>query len=981
MIEFAGDMTLPQVQAECTDYTIPIARQLHYAFRAPVRVPALPKIFQKQVKSVDRKRAAIFVLFLTVSGAGTSPLAADEGKAPAKTEAWKPEDFVYAEASGAFRISPDSHWVAWVKTEGNKEKDKRISNLFLSSLTEDREIQLTRGADDVFDLSWSPDSEWIAFIGDRKAPQPKPDADPAQIWLIRSRGGEPYPLTELPRGPKGVQWLDQDTLVFTAPEDPSAYEQALKKKKDDSEVPDDAEHEPPVRLFKINVKDKKITRLTNNLDWIRNWYVSKDGKYVVAIHQKSLHYTFDQRVPPVSILHNLSDGSEKQIFTEGRIRPFGFEWTPDSSGFYAWAPYSTDPKFLVAWVLLLYYYDVASGKSVPVPLDWENGIGSDLAATQGGFVAGLAAGHRYEMARYSREKPGRASTWKRNTLEGDRVKGIQNFEVSSDGNTIVYRSSTASTIPQLFRAQIDGDKLSASVQLTHLNDNLVKSRVFAKTEIIHWKGSDDEEVEGILYYPTNYESGKKYPVITAIHGGPHYQDLDQWGESAGYPINLFTQRGAFVLRPNYHGSANYGLKWAESICCGKYYDLETPDINLGVDYLIAKGLADPDRVATMGWSNGSILSTSLITTYPGRYKVASVGAGDVEWISDWGNVMFGDSFDSYYFGKSPMEDPDLYVRKSPFFKMDKVQAAVLIFHGTADTNVPPSQSWSYFRVLQYYGKVPVKFVVFPGEPHGPRKLTHQMRKVDEEAAWFDKYFFKTPPPENEAVKAGSPLDAALKAKNVARVGGVYGVSYAVKGKSVLIPEAVKRGELEVGRFEVTRAQFTAFDKNYKVEPGTEDFPANNVSVDQAKAYAQWLSKLTAQTWRVPNENELAIKYDKKEGENTLDYWAGYALNPDDAKLLREKVKELNGSAPLLKPVGSFAGQGQEKEELVFDVGGNTAEWVLTRDGKGKVLGGSADCPADARSSCAPEAAYIGFRVVRGAAKAAAPAAKASVGRD
>ena len=75
----------------------------------------------------------------------------------------------------------------------------------------------------------------------------------------------------------------------------------------------------------------------------------------------------------------------------------------------------------------------------------------------------------------------------------------------------------------------------------------------------------------------------------------------------------------------------------------------------------------------MGWSNGSILSTSLITTYPDRYKVASVGAGDVEWISDWGNVAFGKSFDAYYFGKSPMQDPQLYINKSPFFKMDKVQ--------------------------------------------------------------------------------------------------------------------------------------------------------------------------------------------------------------------------------------------------------------------------------------------------------------------
>ena len=303
--------------------------------------------------------------------------------------------------------------------------------------------------------------------------------------------------------------------------------------------------------------------------------------------------------------------------------------------------------------------------------------------------------------------------------------------------------------------------------------------------------------------------------------------------------------------------------------------------------------------------------------------------------------------------------PQLYIRKSPFFKLDKVQAPVLIFHGTADTNVPPSQSWSYFRALQYYGKVPVKFVVFPGEPHGPRKLTHQIRKIDEEMAWFDKYFFKTSPPENEAVKAGSPLDTALRTKTAARTGEIFGSTFTSKGKPVLIPEVVTRWNLEVGRFEVTRAQFSTFDKNYKVERGTENYPASGITLEQAKAYAHWLSKLTGQAWRVPNESEMSGKYDKKEGENTLDYWAGYAPNPDDSLRIREKLKELPGTAPLLKPVGSFAGQGQEKEELIFDLGGNVAEWVLTGDGKGKVMGGSADCPADTRSTCTPARSTLG----------------------
>jgi len=278
---------------------------------------------------------------------------------------------------------------------------------------------------------------------------------------------------------------------------------------------------------------------------------------------------------------------------------------------------------------------------------------------------------------------------------------------------------------------------------------------------------------------------------------------------------------------------------------------------------------------------------------------------------------------------------------------------------------------SYFRVLQYYGKVPVKFVLFPGEPHGPRKLTHQMRKVEEEVAWFDKYFFKTAKPESEAVKEGSPLDTMLRAKNVARSGGNYGLAFTAKGKAVLIPDVVKRGDLEIGRYEVTRAQFAEFDKSYKVDPGTDNYPATGFSVDQAKAYAAWLSKTTGQTWRVPNESEVAALHEKKDGENTLDYWAGYALNPDDTGRIDKKLNELGGTAPLLKPVGSFPGQGKPDEELIFDLGGNAAEWVLTPDGKGKALGGSADQPADPRASHQPAAAYIGVRVVRGAAKPAA----------
>jgi dipeptidyl aminopeptidase/acylaminoacyl peptidase len=940
-----------------------------------------------------RRSALILSLFFVVSSANLS-WADEKAGTSDKKEPWKPEDIIYGEtAAPQTRISPDGKWLVWVKSNGDKEKDARVSNLMLSSLTESKEIQLTRGSDNNGQPQWSPDGQLIAFTSNRARHGAKPDNAPVQIWIINPFGGEPWSITELARAPRRIDWLDKDTVVFSAQEDPSLYAQEMKQKKDDSEVVNDSEHEPPVRLFKINVKDKKITRLTANTDWIGNWAASKDGKFVAAVHEKSLHYTFDQKTPPIAVLHNLSDGTEKRIFAEGRIYPRGFEWLPDSLGFYAWAPYSTHPKFLTATVELLYFYDVAGGKSVQVPLDWENGIGSDLAATQDGFVVGLAAGARFETSRYTRSKAGDGWAWKRAALEGEHAKNIQFFEVTEEAKEIVYFYSTASKLPQIYRARLDGTQLVSPVQVSKLNEGLVKNRAFAKTEVVRWKGANDEEVEGILYYPANYEAGKKYPLITAIHGGPSGHDADAWEDNWAYPNNLLTQRGAFLLKPNYHGSNNYGLKWVESICCGKYYDLETPDINAGVDSLIAKGMVDPEKIATLGWSNGSILSTSLITTYPDRYKVASVGAGDVEWISDWGNVMFGDSFDSYYFGKSPFEDPDLYIKKSPFFKIDKIKAPVLIFHGTNDTNVPPAQSWSYFRALQYYDKVPVKFVVFPGEPHGPRKLTHQMRKVEEEVAWFDKYFFKTNKLEDEAVKKDSRLEAELQRKNIARVSGGYYGTALKRSKKVdvltVVPEMVKRGDLEIGRFEVTRSQFAACQKTVQRQhtkaesasptPAESDrhlleinLPASGVSLDEARQCAARLSELTGQQWRIPYEDEVKSLYEKRDGENTLDYWAGYAANPEDAAKLREAAKKLIGTAPLLKEVGSFHGQGKDDEEPIYDLGGNVAEWVLARDGKGKVIGGSADCPADAKANCTPAPEYVGFRVVRGDAKPAKP---------
>jgi dipeptidyl aminopeptidase/acylaminoacyl peptidase len=883
----------------------------------------------------------------------------------AKKNRWTAEDVVYQETAGQFRISPDGKFALWIKGTADKEKDLFVSNLYLSNLNDGKEVQLTRGTDEVSHPRWSPSGETIAYLSTHALLKPKPDLAPTQLWLLNAAGGEPWAVTEFERGIQQFEWLDNDTIIFSAAEDPTLYERQTKERKDDSDVVDDTAHSAPVRLYKLAVKENKVTRLTDNDDWIVSFEVSHDKKKAIAVARRELSFAWDQKIPPVTYVIDLASGARTQVFANERIHPSEVTWARDNSGFYVVAPYSNDPRFLVATVERIYFYDLSAGKSSEVNLDWDRGFARSLEATSDGFIALLADGVYTKPVRFTRH----SGTWSRKSISSEDEKHYFSFVLGEDGKTLVYDRSAASVPTQFFRAKLDGAKITSPLQITNLNPGF-KNKPIAKSEVLQWKGANDDDVEGVLFYPDDYKAGKTYPLIVTTHGGPASADLDQWTERWAYAPNLLTQKGAFVLKTNYHGSTGYGLKFVEAICCGKYYDLEIPDIERGVDNLIAKGLVDPDQIGAAGWSNGSILSIQLTVTNPDRYKAAVVGAGDVEWLSDWANVDFGESFDHYYFGKTPLEDPQLYINKSPLFKMDKVKTPTLIFFGTIDRQVPTEEGWTHYRALYTIGKAPVKFILFPGEAHGPKKLTHQLRKVNEEEAWFDAYLFKTTPPENEALKKGSPLEVALKRASVQKSGASYGVAFHPPATpenpapDVLIPETVKRGAIEIGRFEISRAQFAVFQKDYKLEPGTENYPANGITLEQAQAYCKWLSELTGETYRLPNESESAEFYKSRSGENTLDYWAGYALNPEDAQRLEAKIKELPGDAPLLREVGNFAAAGDEGEELVFDLGGNVAEWVIAADGSGKTLGGSADRPADAKAQYhAADPAYTGFRVV------------------
>lgn len=874
-----------------------------------------------------------FVLIFLLAAAVSLPAA----------EKWTPEDVLHQESAAALDLSRDGRLAVYTRAKIDREKGVSVSNVFLKHIADDFEIALTRGSDGASSPKFSPDSKRVAFLTSRKAPgAPAASGDAgagggSQVWLIDVRGGEPWALTKLEKGVRAFDWLDDNTLLLVAAEDSSLFELNNKDRKDATNVLDDEDHASPVRLFKFEIKGSKVTRLTTNSDRITNVTVSPDGAWAVTNHNRSLAETFNQKIKPVTFLHDLKKGTSLQLFAGLKLQARNFNFTRDSKGFYFMAPFSSHDYLYNASVTRMYYYDLASARHSEVPLDWERGAGFSYDITEDGFVAILLDGARNRVARFTRS----GDSWTRAWLDGEHARNIFSVTTSFDGKSLVYNYTTASTPAVWMRASLDVARIADPKPFVKTNTGWAKKNI-SKTEVITWTGALDEEIEGILYYPHNYEAGKKYPLVVMIHGGPHGHDADAFRESWGYPHQLMAQRGAFILKPNYHGSSGYGLKFGESISGGKYNDLEWIDVEKGVDHLIAKGLIDPKMLGVMGWSNGSIITIEL-TTRTNRYRAAGAGAGNVNWISDWGNAVFGDSFDSYYLGTTPMDNPDLYLRKSPLFRMDKVTTPTIIFFGTEDKQVPTEQGWQHYRALQHYGKTDVKFLLFPGEAHGLRRVAFQQRKLEEELRWFDKHLFGTLKDDNEALKKESALAAVIKVQKLNDV-----------------PEVAERAAFHLGRFEVTRDQFKAFDSSYQFPAGTGHYPANGISFEKAKAYCEWLSKKTGQKFRLGTEEELGSLLAAARTENTLDAWAGYTVNPDDAGRL---ASLLDGLAPgaLLKPVGSNPGKG---DDPVYDLGGNVAEWVVTKDGHGKVLGGSADRPVDPKAQGQPRPEYIGFRVVR-----------------
>ena len=870
---------------------------------------------------------------------------------------WTPEDIINTEYMRSVSFSPDGSMIVWTKRRGHKKKDRFLSNIYLTRLNVTKDgmpltTRLTHRDENDYSPLFSKDGEYVYFLSSRDKGK--------KLWKLSIYGGEPEQVNEFKNGVSNIKWQDAQTLLFVSNEGKTLYEKTLEDKKDNVIVVEDSLHWKPSRVFSFNLKTKSIHRITENEKPVGSYSVSRNGEWLVYSMAQSRHYAADAQPDPLYFLKNLKTGQTTQILKDLLFPSGSFQFTADNAGFYFTSSHASDPQWNGAGIQELYYFDVSQKQYKKIDLQWELGLGAGFRVIGNDVIANLANKAKYLLTYY---KKGKNGNWNKLAFDlGAKTEHTFILDVSENNDKIVYQYSTASKMPEYFTARVKNNKVSDEKKIIQLNKNLSKKPV-TKSEVITWKGYKDEEVTGILYYPENYKPGQRYPLVLSIHGGPASQDTDTWSERWSTYPNLLSQKGAFVLKPNYHGSANHGLAYVESIK-GNYYEPELEDITKAIAMLDEKGMIDKEKMGVMGWSNGAILTTMLTVRYPNMFKVAAAGAGDVNWTSDYGTCRFGVSFDQSYFGGAPWDDKngtfynENYIIKSPLFELEKVKTPTIIFHGSEDRAVPRDQGWEYYRALQQVGEAPVRFLWFPGQPHGLLKITHQLRKMKEEIEWINTYLFEKPSKKNEAFKENSPLGELLKKQKITSENGLYGKEY----KEKLIPETVplKKDSIALGRFEVTHEQYKQYKNTHSYLPGHGNYPVE-VSHKDAMGYVTWLSQLTGETYRLPSAGE-ADKLHKKAlkaaaAENTLRYWAGYDITKDDVAEFSQKLKEVKET--LLMPAGRFKAVKVEEAE-VYDLGGNLAEL----DADGNTYGFSAYDYADTKKQKRTNLKHTGFRVVK-----------------
>jgi dipeptidyl aminopeptidase/acylaminoacyl peptidase len=287
-----------------------------------------------------------------------------------------------------------------------------------------------------------------------------------------------------------------------------------------------------------------------------------------------------------------------------------------------------------------------------------------------------------------------------------------------------------------FRASAGVENESGLTELTHVNDDVLAGVTLGEVEEIWYKSVDDYDIQGWIIKPPNFDPNQQYPMMLAIHGGPH--GMYNVGFNFGWQEHA--ANGYVVLYTNPRGSSGYGSAFGNSIkraYPGKDFD----DLMNGVDEVLAKGYVDEDNMFVYGCSGGGVL-TSWIVGHTDRFAGASANCPVINWLSFVGTtdgIGWYNNFDNY-----PWDDPSEHLRRSPLMYVGNVTTPTMLMTGELDLRTPMPQTEEFYAALKVL-KVPTAMVRFVGEWHGTSSIpSNFLRTQLYLRKWFEEHSRSAP---------------------------------------------------------------------------------------------------------------------------------------------------------------------------------------------------------------------------------------------
>jgi dipeptidyl aminopeptidase/acylaminoacyl peptidase len=686
------------------------------------------------------------------------------------------------------KISPDGRFVAYRVRENNWKENEFIDQLWLVNTSSGVKFQLTRGKKSAGPAEWSPDGRWIAFVTEREpsAVEPpelgeqkevkkeekkdekkepgkegdKAEGKPAshQIWLISPEGGEAWQLTKSETDVDGFHWSkDSKSIAFTA--NPPEAKSSKDRKEKFSEYMVFEKDYGQNQLWLIDVASASKNSLPA---------AAKQLTTDLSLHVDSFAWSPDSTRIAFSASHNplLAFNSEQDLYlldlahgnTVSKIVALP---GPDRDPMFS--PDGKQLAFSTALGEKYFYY--ANGQIAVVDLDAVQSKPATSAADLRDLTAKFDEDAQpFEWAPegiyFGAQQKTNAHLYRLDpkTLAIQRITSpdtllLEDISFSQDFKSFAYITEDATHMAELF---VSSASPFSPHQLTDMTAQ-VKDWKLGTVEVVSWKSQDGAQIEGVLHKPADYDASRKYPLLVVIHGGPTGTSQPTLSpDEYAYPIQTFLSQGALVLEPNYRGSAGYGAAFRKlnvrNLGVGDMWDVMS-----GVDFLISKGIADPNRLGAMGWSEGGYIS-AFLTTHTDRFKAISVGAGISDWMTYYANTDIT-PFTRQYLHATPWEDPEVYAKTSPITTIKQAKTPTLIQQGSNDKRVPVPDSFELYRGLQDYN-VPSRLVLYTGFGHGINKPKSLRALQQSNLDWFNHYIWNQPIPKDSPLYGTSELDPA-----------------------------------------------------------------------------------------------------------------------------------------------------------------------------------------------------------------------------